>query len=131
MDKRCYDYLLKQIKQKQPRYYTLYCISIAMSYIFVIFFALYLTSLAYNNFLFISDIDKILYFQNKGFNQVLINYFLYLVLLDIIFYVINEIRFRVISIKSIRKIKKIELEFGNLVVYITTVILFTLLTLFI
>lgn len=123
MKKRYYNSLLKQIKQYRPKYYLLYCISIITTYLFTITVAINLTNSAYNNFLF-NGSGK-LCFSCNGIRDILINCILYLMLFNVIFYTINEIRFRVLRIKKIRNIASLEL--GNLVTFSITIILFLLL----
>ena len=123
MKKRYYNSLLKQIKQYRPKYYLLYCISIIITYLFTLTIAINLTNSAYNNFLF-NGSGK-LCFSCNNIKDVLINCILYLMLFNVIFYTINEIRFRVLRIKKIRNIASLEL--GNLITFGITIILFLLL----
>lgn len=122
MNKRYYNCLLKQIKNEQPYYYLAYCVSIITTYILVIMFALYLVNSAYGDFLFKKN-NNILCFNCNNYG---LKYLLYLFLLIIIFYLINEIRFRIIGFKKIRKIK---LRLGNRIIIVFSIIILLLLIL--
>lgn len=123
MKHRYYNCLLTQIKQYKPKYYLLYCVSIIITYLFVLIIAINLTDSAYNNFLF-GDNNK-LCFSCDGNKDTIISGILYLMLFNVIFYTLNEIRFRMIRIKKIRNITNLEL--GNFITFSITIILFLLL----
>ena len=121
MIRRHYNCLLKQIREQRPFYYKCYCFSIILTYLFIVFFATYLTNSAYDNFLFKKNSQNVLYSSCVG--CVLMKYFLYINLFNIIFYTINEIRFRIIQFKSVRKVS---LKSANVITISIAILLFLL-----
>lgn len=126
MNKKYYDCLLYQIKKNKMYYYSFYCISIIITYLFIIISAVNLTNFAYNNFLFNNSSANILCFSCDNYKSIILKFLLYIMLLNIVFYTINEIRFRIIRFK---KIRKINLELGNFITSLTAILLFCLLVL--
>lgn len=119
--KKYYKHFIKNIKNKY--YYTFYCLSMFVSYLFVILSGMYFVNLAFDDSIISKD-NSVLCFTCIEYNKSLINILSFIFLLNIIFYLLNEIRFRIIKFKKIRKI-----DHGNEITYLLTVLI--LITLYI
>ncbi len=125
MFKRQSTYLLRQIKEKEKFYYRFYIISIIISYLFILIFSCYFINLAYTTK---KQNYDILCFNCSGFKYVLYSILIYFFLFNIIFYTINEIRFRLLSFK---KIRKINIKNGNYAVYFFSILIFIIFLIYI
>lgn len=125
MDKRYSKCLLKQIKDNKKLYYILYNISILISYISIILFSWYFINLAYTTE--VQNYD-ILCFNCTTYKYIIFNFIIYFALFNLIFYIINEVRFRLLYFKITRKIS---LDIGNRFVFCITLLFFILLIIYI
>ena len=117
MYKKYYKHFLNNLR---GYYYEFYCLSIFISYLSVIAFGAYFVNLAFG-----SIDNQVLCFTCFDYNRTLNNILLNIFLLNIIFYLLNEIRFRILVVKKIRKI-----EHGNEITYLLTIFILLILHLF-
>ena len=120
MYKKYYKHFLNNLK---GGYYGFYCLSIFISYLSVILLGLYFVNVAFGDTL--AD-NSILCFTCFEYNKTMLNILLNISLLNIIFYLLNEIRFRILVVKKIRKIK-----YGDAIVYFLSIFILLILHLFI
>ena len=119
MYRKYYKHFLANLKKS---YYGLYCFSIFVSYISVLGLGIYFVNLAFGDIL---NNNSILCFTCFEYNKTFINILLGLILLNIIFYLLNEIRFRVLIVKKIRNIK-----YGDEITYCLTLLILLMLYVF-
>lgn len=119
MYKKYYKHFLNNIRGQY--YYNFYCLSIFVSYLSIILFGVYFVNLAFDNAI-IPKSNSILCFTCIEYNKPLINALLFIFLLNIIFYLLNEIRFRILKFKTIRKINH-----GNEITYSLSIIILLML----
>ena len=119
MYRKYYKHFLANLKKS---YYLFYCFSIFISYLSVIGLGIYFVNLAFGDTL---NNSSVLCFTCFEYNKTFINILLYLILLNVIFYLLNEIRFRVLIFKKIRNIKH-----GDEIIYILTLLILLILYVF-
>lgn len=88
-------------------------------------FGIYFVNLAFDDKV-MQKSNSVLCFTCIEYNKTMINVLLFLFLLNIVFYLLNEIRFRVLKFKTIRKI-----DCGNEITYSLTIIILLILYIFI